>query len=254
MTVSATGGAPRPRRKLDREETERRLVAAFDRVWSRDGIQGLGVNAVLKEAGVGKALLYRYFGDFVGLARVWAEGETFLPKPPALAGMAEPGRPRQQVAAAIAYARALRARPKTRELLIVELLRTSPVTDALDDMRTRFGREMRGFVTAGGAPEGEDAFALSFFVTAAMTYLALRADAVPHYYGLWLDREEDWARIEQMLERIAARVLEADSTGSQAAAAAVGGAAGAAVPAAALPAAALPTAAAPGASRPRQRP
>ncbi|MCP5328872.1 MAG: helix-turn-helix transcriptional regulator [Sinobacteraceae bacterium] len=59
----------RPRRKLDREETERRLVMAFDRVWTRDGIQGLGVNAVLKEAGVGKALLYRYFGDFVGLAR-----------------------------------------------------------------------------------------------------------------------------------------------------------------------------------------
>jgi AcrR family transcriptional regulator len=47
------------RRAADREETERRLVAAFDRVWTRDGIQGLGVNAVLKEAGVGKALLYR---------------------------------------------------------------------------------------------------------------------------------------------------------------------------------------------------
>jgi len=91
---------------------------------------------VLKEAGLGKALLYRYFGDFVGLARAWAEGETFLPKP--------------------------------RELLIVELLRSSPVTDALDDMRARFGRELRGFVTA------------------AMICLALRADAVPDYYGLKL--------------------------------------------------------------------
>ncbi|MCU0760221.1 MAG: TetR/AcrR family transcriptional regulator [Steroidobacteraceae bacterium] len=202
MSVDAAGA--RPRRKLDREETERRLVAAFDRVWARDGIQGLGVNAVLKEAGVGKALLYRYFGDFVGLARAWAEGETFLPRPPALSGAA-PRRP--QVAAAIAYAQALRARPKTRELLIVELLRTSPVTDALDDMRARFGREMRAFATAGGAPEGEDAFAFSFFVTAAMTYLALRAGAVPDYYGIKLDREESWVRIEQMLERLATRVL-----------------------------------------------
>jgi AcrR family transcriptional regulator len=199
--------ARRPRRKLDREESERRLIAAFDRVWSRDGIQGLGVNAVLKEAGLGKALLYRYFGDFVGLARAWAEGETFLPKPPALAGAAEPDRRRPQVAVALAYARALRARPKTRELLIVELLRTSPVTTALDDMRARFGREMRGFVTAAGAPEDEDAFALSFFVTAAMTYLALRADAVPDYYGLKLDRDADWDVIERMLERLTARVL-----------------------------------------------
>jgi AcrR family transcriptional regulator len=199
----------RPRRKLDREESERRLIAAFDRVWSRDGIQGLGVNAVLKEAGLGKALLYRYFGDFVGLARAWAEGETFLPRPPALAGAAGSERLRPQVAVALAYARALRDRPKTRELLIVELLRTSPVTAALDDMRARFGRQMRGFVTAAGAPEGEDAFALSFFVTAAMTYLALRADAVPDYYGLKLDRDADWERIEQMLERLTARVLGA---------------------------------------------
>lgn len=207
--VAGSGGEPplRPRRKLDREETERRLVAAFDRVWSRDGIQGLGVNAVLKEAGVGKALLYRYFGDFVGLARAWAQGESFLPSPPALVQGAEPDRRRPQVAVAIAYAQALRARPKTRELLIVELLRTSPVTSALDDMRARFGREMRSFVTAAGAPEGEDAFALSFFVTAAMTYLALRADSVPDYYGLRLDRDADWARIESMLERLTTRVL-----------------------------------------------
>lgn len=202
--------APRPRRKLDREETERRLIAAFDRVWSRDGIQGLGVNAVLKEAGVGKALLYRYFGDFVGLARAWAEGETFLPRPPTLLageGATAPGSSRPQVAIALAYARALRARPKTRELLVMELLRRSPITEALDDMRARFGREMRGFFTAAGAPEGEDAFALSFLVTAAMTYLALRADAVPDYYGLKLDREESWQRIESMLERVASRVL-----------------------------------------------
>lgn len=213
MTATAAGG--RPRRKLDREETERRLVAAFDRVWTRDGIQGLGVNAVLKEAGVGKALLYRYFGDFVGLARAWAEGESFLPRPPLLAGDGGEvaGRRRSQVAAAIAYAQALRARPKTRELLIVELLRSSPMTDALDDMRARFGREMRGFVSAGGAPEGEDVFAFSFFVTAAMTYLALRAEAVPDYYGMRLDRDETWQRIEQMLEKLADRVLGPASAG-----------------------------------------
>lgn len=273
--MDETTTAPRaPRRKLDREETERRLVAAFDRVWTRDGIQGLGVNAVLKEAGVGKALLYRYFGDFVGLARAWAEGENFLPRPPALAaGVASPnasgaaevtgrgtvaGGPdaggadagpaspprlsRPMVAAIVAYGRALRARPKTRELLIVELLRTSPMTDALDDMRARFGREMRAFISAGGALEGEDAFALSFFVTAAVTYLALRADAVPDYYGLKLDREESWQRIEQLLERIASRVLDAPPS-----------AAGAVAPGQ-PPAGAVSASSAPASPPPRRRP
>jgi AcrR family transcriptional regulator len=250
------GPVRRPRRKLDREQTELRLVAAFDRVWSRDGIQGLGVNAVLKEAGVGKALLYRYFGDFVGLARAWAEGETFLPRPPALAAASGNDRSRPQVAAVMAYARALRARPKTRELLIVELLRTSPVTDALDDMRARFGREMRGFMATGGAPEGEDAFALSFFVTAAVTYLSLRADAVPDYYGMRLDREADWQRIEAMLERISARVLGDAASGSVSPAAGAPAVAtfAASAMANAAPDSAKASAPASGASRPRPRP
>ncbi|MCP5467364.1 MAG: TetR/AcrR family transcriptional regulator [Steroidobacteraceae bacterium] len=222
MTVPPAAPA-RPRRKLDREETERRLVMAFDRVWTRDGIQGLGVNAVLKEAGVGKALLYRYFGDFVGLARAWAEGETFLPKPireQALAqAQSSSGRSRRpQVAAAIGYAQALRARPKIRELLIVELLRSPPVTDALDDLRARFGREMRELAAGAGAIDSEDVYAFSFIATAAMTYLALRAEAVPDYYGLKLDREESWQRIEQMLERLAARLLEPVEAGGDAAA------------------------------------
>jgi AcrR family transcriptional regulator len=176
---------------------------------------------VLKEAGVGKALLYRYFGDFVGLARAWAQGETFLPRPAAAAG-GSPGEPApalaaaaaerdavvRHVASAMAYARALRQRPKTRELLALELLGSSPLTQALDGMRAQFGREMRQYVMASGAGEGEDAFALSFFVTAAMTYLAMRADHVPHYYGLRLDRDEDWQKVERMLQLVATRVLQ----------------------------------------------
>jgi AcrR family transcriptional regulator len=200
-------------RKLDREETERRLVAAFDRVWTRDGIQGLGVNAVLKEAGVGKALLYRYFGDFAGLAKAWARTESFLPAPAFAAAEhgADIDASERHVRLALGYAAALRSRPKTREMLAVELLRASPITAALDEMRARFGREMRGYVLASGATESEDAFAVSFFVTAALTYLAMRADHVPDYYGLKLDRAEDWQRVEKMLRRIVGRVLASES-------------------------------------------
>jgi AcrR family transcriptional regulator len=219
-------------RKLDREDSERRLIAAFDKVWTRDGIQGLGVNAVLKEAGVGKALLYRYFGDFVGLARAWSKGETFLPRPvdarssaggaagkataspDAEAATDANSATERHVSSVMAYVGALRARPKTRELLIYELLGSSPLTEALDEMRQQFGREMRAFVMASGATEGEDAYALSFFITAAMTYLAMRADTQPEYYGLRLDKPQDWQRVEAMLRRIAGQVLGATSSPS----------------------------------------
>jgi AcrR family transcriptional regulator len=199
------------RRKLDREETEKRLIAAFETVWTRDGVQGLGVNAVLKEACVGKSLLYRYFGSFAGLAQAWSQRETFLPHlsgaSSALKG-GEANAVERHVRGAIAYAAALRSRPRTRELLVVELLRRSPLTNALDAMRARFGREMRQFVFATGASDSEDAFALSFFVTAALSYLAMRSASVPDYYGLKLDRDADWQRIENMLRLIATRVLD----------------------------------------------
>ncbi|MCP5328873.1 MAG: hypothetical protein H7A15_09495 [Sinobacteraceae bacterium] len=92
------------------------------------------------------------------------------------------------------------------------------MTDALDELRARFGREMRELAAGAGAIESEDIYAFSFFSTAAMTYLALRAEAVPDYYGLKLDREESWQRIEQMLERLAARLFEPVEAGGDAAA------------------------------------
>ena len=82
------------------------------------------------------------------------------------------------------------------------------MTETLDAMRAKFGREMREFVMASGATDSQRAFELSFFVTAALTYLSMRASSVPEYYGLKLDRDSDWRRIETMLTALASRALD----------------------------------------------
>ena len=46
----------------DREATRARLIAAVGNLLAREGFKGLGVNAVAREAGVDKVLIYRYFG------------------------------------------------------------------------------------------------------------------------------------------------------------------------------------------------
>ena len=56
-----------------RPATEAALLDAFEAVLLRDGLRNLSVNAVVEEAGVGKPLLYRYFGDLDGLVRAWGE-------------------------------------------------------------------------------------------------------------------------------------------------------------------------------------
>ena len=53
--------------RLKREATEAQIVDAFHRVVQREGLRNVRVNAVIKEAGVGKGLLYDYFGGLPGL-------------------------------------------------------------------------------------------------------------------------------------------------------------------------------------------
>jgi len=75
-------GKEKGKGQLKRAATEALLVDAFGRIVQRHGLRNVGVNEVVKEAGVGKALLYRYFGDFVGLARAWPEMTFVLCGPP----------------------------------------------------------------------------------------------------------------------------------------------------------------------------
>jgi len=67
------------KRQQRRIETEAELVRAVGRVIDRDGMGKLGVNAVAREAGVDKALIYRYFDGLPGLLRAFGESADFWP-------------------------------------------------------------------------------------------------------------------------------------------------------------------------------
>lgn len=55
------------------ERTRSKILDAARRILARDGFAGLGVNALASEAGVGKPLVYRYFGDMEGVAAAMVE-------------------------------------------------------------------------------------------------------------------------------------------------------------------------------------
>ena len=204
--------APRRARKLDRPATEARLIRAFDAVLQRSGVQGLKVNAVVEEAGIGKALLYRYFGDLNGLATAWGATYRFLPTQAEVHArdLTTHAGPSVRLARVlVAYAEALRSRPATRELLASELMRPNAVTAALSEVRAKFGRESRDLLTDRAADLGAAAYPLAFLLTAATTYLALRSKTQPDYYGANLDDPQTWLKIEAMIEKVARRVLAA---------------------------------------------
>ncbi len=222
--VTAGGGAQRaPRRRSwtrDPEAKEQALIRAFDKVLHRDGVQGIGVNAVIKESGVGKNLLYKYFGGLQGLARAWGEQSDFMPGEGELAGDDLDAYARLSTAEQIshnyaAYAAALRRRPRTLEILANELLRPNQLTEALEEVRTGFGKDLRKYFTRPDEYSREGTIALLVILNAAVTYLALRAHSAPRYFWYALDQDEDWQDINEMIDLIVERVMAGEAEGGR---------------------------------------
>ena len=64
--------------KKDRAATEEKIYNAFLAILKEKGPQGVGINAIAKEAGVSKELIYRYFGGLKGLLLQYAQKGDFF--------------------------------------------------------------------------------------------------------------------------------------------------------------------------------
>ncbi|MFA5297760.1 MAG: TetR/AcrR family transcriptional regulator [Lutibacter sp.] len=64
--------------KRDRLATEKKIYHAFLSILKEKGPQGVGINAIAKEAGVSKGLIYRYFGGLDGLLLQYAQKGDFF--------------------------------------------------------------------------------------------------------------------------------------------------------------------------------
>lgn len=64
--------------KKDRAATEEKIYIAFLNILKVKGPQSVGINAIAKEAGVSKSLIYRYFGGMKGLLLTFAQKGDFF--------------------------------------------------------------------------------------------------------------------------------------------------------------------------------
>ena len=61
----------------NKENTKRKLLDAVGVILKKDGFSGLGVNKVAKLSGVSKILIYRYFGDFNQMVKLYVTENNF---------------------------------------------------------------------------------------------------------------------------------------------------------------------------------
>ncbi|WP_419253349.1 TetR/AcrR family transcriptional regulator [Caulobacter sp. ErkDOM-YI] len=206
--MSETPDPPRASGR-DRARTEAALVAAARQVLAEAGFQGFGVNAVARQAGCDKQLIYRYFGGLDGLVEALGVDLAARIEAGLSQGAAEPPRTYAELAERLilGFLDALRGDPLVQRIAAWEVAGPSPLVDRLTVARGqalgRWMARMRGDLTP---PAGLDAPALNLFLIAAVQQLVLSASAAGAFSGVPLRSEADWDRVKAAALLIIQRV------------------------------------------------
>lgn len=207
--AAGTAGKGKGKGQLKREATEALLVQAFGRVVERNGLRNVGVNEVLKEAGVGKALLYRYFGGLPGLVEAWGRQNRIWPRLADLAELSGGRRDRRPADAlkkiVVRNAEVHRADPIRVEMLADELMTPTPISGALSGIRQQLGRD-HASIFAGNRDFHRHRLFMTIMMAAA-SYLAMRAVKAPRFMGEDLADEKTWGRLMGEIEAVIDRVV-----------------------------------------------
>ncbi|MFN7176456.1 MAG: TetR/AcrR family transcriptional regulator [Thermaurantiacus sp.] len=198
------------RQRARRRATEDSILDAFDRLLERGGVSALGVNALVKEAGVGKKQLYDYFGGLAGVAgcwvrqrTVWHSLEDIIGEPWERFAARPPGEKLRHVNAC--YAESLRRNPRLCELLAGEFLRSEEVKAAVDHVRQLVREDFERVIASDPALRHPDMAALNLVAYTCATYLGLRAHHQPVFFGFDLSSETAWVTVMHMVDRTLAR-------------------------------------------------
>ena len=198
--------APRPSR--DREATKARLLAAVGVVLARDGFGALGVNAVAKEAGVDKVLLYRYFGGLPELVREWGGSGRFWPSVGDLLG----DRPEafHALPAAERYARffhhfidGLRARPLTIEILAAEVVERNELAVILESERQAWGEEVSQLLGGTDFKDRPELQGLTILLIAGVQYLVVRSRTIRVFGAIDITTDIGWDELKAAVRAMA---------------------------------------------------
>lgn len=185
------------KRTRDPEKTRERILDAAAKLIARGRAAAPGVNAIAARAGVGKPLVYRYFGGADGViealaAREAERAKAVLTQPP------PEGLPvSREVYGMIRFGRMLASSEALRGLYLMLL------GGGLS------GKALQKLLALVPGRKSDDREAASrALLLAAIAFVALAKDAVPAWAGAPLDSPRHLARLEAALASMASHILE----------------------------------------------
>ena len=176
-----------------------RILDAIGRMIVRDGLASVGINALAREAGCDKVLIYRYFGDLDGVYAAfaacsdfwWTVAELVEGIDPATTSLAEAGKRILRRSTT-----AIRKRPVTLAVLAAEPVERTPLVVALESVRERRALDLlRWLAERYRVPKHVDFAPVTLLLSSALTYVAIRARKIRVMNGVPIKAEKDWERI-----------------------------------------------------------
>jgi AcrR family transcriptional regulator len=196
-------------RNRSKEETKSRILQAVGRLLAESGFSSLGINAIAREAGVDKVLIYRYFTDLPTLLQAFGqEGDYLSPIiiPPELENA-------ESLTDGLFhlltyFQKELQERPITQEIMRWELTENNELIRELIAVRYKVSGERLKFLDDKfGIPPDPDMTTITTILGAGIIYLILRSKISPAFAGLDFSTAEGWERIDAAISTILHAVL-----------------------------------------------
>ncbi len=185
-----------------RLRTEQRILDAVGTLLLERGYPAVGINAIARQAGCDKVLIYRYFGGFDELLLAFAETTELWWE------VDEIIRENAADCAAIPlheflqtlldrYVTALEARPLALEVMAWEMSEQNNLIQTLARTRSERGMELVKRIRAYYHQPNIDIGGILGVFGAAINYLIIRTRKQPQQY-----KTEEWWRLQQTIARL----------------------------------------------------
>lgn len=197
----------------NRDATAAKIIQAVGDVLARDGFAKIGVNAIAREAGVDKVLIYRYFEGLPKLLSVWAMSGAFWPTVQELIEASPESLMELPLAERYAlffdhFIDSLRSRPLTIEILAGEISHRNALTEILEEQREKWGEEIgRRLATEADYAAHPELMPLTNLLTAGVQNLLVRARSIRYFGGLDIQSDEGWNLVKKSIREMARKLL-----------------------------------------------
>lgn len=196
-----------------RDSTAAKIIEAVGSVLARDGFAKIGINAIAREAGVDKVLIYRYFDGLPNLLSAWAGSGAFWPTVEQLIDASPPNLMALPLAQRYTlflnhFIDSLRARPLTIEILAGEINHRNVLTEIIEQQREQWGNEViRTLTQASDHAAYPELLPLTNVLIAGVQHLLIRARSIRNFGGLDIQSDEAWHQVKQSIALMARKLL-----------------------------------------------